>query len=141
MSVQETREFFERYRDAFNASNGDAVADLWHTPSMITDSRDGVARITLWDKNAEMRANMHALCELYRSAGAHQWSFDLIDHVALGSNHAFARIAWTMQHTDGTMMQSFATSYQLGRTAAGTRVLMCTAYQEDFSELKRHAAQ
>lgn len=141
MSVQETREFFERYRDAFNAGNGDAVADLWHTPSMITDSRDGVARITLWDKDAEMRANMHALCELYRSAGTHQWSFDLTDHMALGPNHAFVRVAWTMQHTDGTMMQSFVTGYQLGRTAAGPRVLMCTAYQEDFSELKRHAAQ
>jgi hypothetical protein len=88
-----------------------------------------------------MRANMHALCDVYRNAGEHRWSFELLDHVALGANHAFAKIGWTMHGPDGVMLQSFATGYQLGRTAAGPRALMCTAYQEDFSELKRHAAQ
>ena len=141
MSLQETEAFFTRYCDNFNAGNGDAVADLWHTPSMITDTREGVARVTLWSDDASLRANMHALCEVYRSAGEHRWSFELLDHVALGANHAFAQIGWTMHRPDGEVMQSFATGYQLLRTAAGPRALMCTAYQEDFSELKPDDAQ
>lgn len=141
MSLQETEAFFERYRDAFNAGDGDAVADLWHTPSAISDSREGVARVTWWSEDAPMRANMRALCDVYRSAGGHRWSFDLIDHIELGTNHAFAQIGWTMHRLDGEVMQSFATGYQLLRTAAGPRALMCTAYQEEFSELKPHAAR
>ncbi len=141
MSLQETRDFFERYCDAFNAGDGDAVADLWHTPSAITDSREGVARVVWWGEDAPMRANMRALCDLYRSAGAHRWRFDLVDHVELGANHAFAHVGWTMHRPDGEVMQRFASGYKLARTAAGPRALMCTAYQEELSRLKPHAAR
>lgn len=46
MTLEQAQAFFERYREAFNAGDGDAVADLWHSPSAITDSRDGVARVS-----------------------------------------------------------------------------------------------
>jgi hypothetical protein len=48
MSRRETLAFFRRYRTAFNRLDGDAVADLWHTPSSIADSAaDGThARVT-----------------------------------------------------------------------------------------------
>ena len=35
MSLQEVEQFFQRYEAAFNALDGDAVADLWHSPSGI----------------------------------------------------------------------------------------------------------
>ena len=59
MSLEETQAFFETYRDAFNRLDGHAVADLWHTPSGITDSggADGAARLTWWPDDAPKRAN------------------------------------------------------------------------------------
>ena len=43
MSRDQAHAFFGRYRDTFNAGDGDAVAELWHTPSSLTDAREGVA--------------------------------------------------------------------------------------------------
>ncbi|MFD2453083.1 Cif family virulence factor [Ideonella paludis] len=41
MSLQEVEQFVQRYQAAFNALDGDAVADLWHSPSGIADERAG----------------------------------------------------------------------------------------------------
>lgn len=138
MSRDQARVFFTRYRDAFNAGDGDAVAALWHTPSTLADTRDGVARVTCWVDEAAMRANMVALCAVYRGVGEHAWAFELIDPVPLGANHAFANVRWTMTRC-GEMVQCFATAYQLGRFDNGWRVLFCTAYQEDLAQA-HHAA-
>ena len=140
MSRDQAHAFFTRYCDAFNASDGDAVAELWHTPSSLTDTREGVARVTCWTDEAAMRANMVALCEVYRGVGEHAWTFELREHVPLGAHHAFCHVAWTLTRSNETL-QRFATGYQLGLLPTGWRVLFCTAYQEDLSETRSHAAQ
>ncbi|MBA4343595.1 MAG: hypothetical protein C0423_15765 [Methylibium sp.] len=141
MTLEQAQAFFERYRDAFNAGDGDAVADLWHSPSAITDSRDGVARVSWWGEDAPMRANMQALCGVYRDVGPHDWMFELRDHVPLGLNHAFTHVAWTLKRSGGEVLPQFCTGYQLAKLAGGWKVLFCTAYQEDLSETRQHAAQ
>lgn len=141
MTLQQSQAFFDRYRDAFNAGDGDAVADLWHHSSAITDSRDGHARLTWWAEDAPMRANMHALCGIYRDVGPHTWSYEIRDHVALGPQHAFTHVAWTLSRASGEVLQRFCTGYQLADLPAGWKVLFCTAYQEDLSETRNHAAQ
>ncbi len=141
MSLNDTQAFFERYRDTFNRRDGDGIADLWHSPSAIADSRDGTARVTWWADDAPMRDNMRSLCAVYENVGDATWSFDIADHVPMGHDHAFARVRWTLARPDGATLQTFHTGYQLARFADGPKVLMCTAYQEDLSELKRHAAQ
>jgi len=87
MSNTEVRAFFETYRDAFNRLDGDAVADLWHTPSAITDAQgDGsAAQITLWTDDASMRTNHRALSALYRRSGYHNAGFEIVDCVSLGT--------------------------------------------------------
>lgn len=137
MTESEARDFFMRYAEAFTAGDGDAIADLWHTPSALTDTRAGAARVTAWTDEPPMRANMHALCEVYADAGPHEWHFELRRLEPLGSHHAFARVAWTLRRPAGEFMQHFLTGYQLGLTVAGWRVLFCTAYQEDLSERRR----
>ena len=142
MSLTETHAFFSRYRDAFNALDGDAVADLWHAGgSGIADSQGGCGRLTWWPHDAPMRANHHALCDVYRQAGYGRADFEIDHFVPLGADHAFARVQWTITRADGSLLQRFGTGYQLQRTAAGPRVLLCTAYQEDLQEMTRHAAQ
>jgi hypothetical protein len=124
--------FFSRYAALFSAGDGDAIADLWHTPSSIADSRDAAARVTTWTEEAPMRANMHALCELYADTGPHEWRFELRRVEPLGPDHAFVLVAWAMHRPTGELMQQFCTGYQLGQTAAGWRVLFCTAFQEEL---------
>jgi hypothetical protein len=140
MSLNDTQAFFERYCDTFNRLDGDGIADLWHSPSAIADSRDGEARVTWWAEDEPMRQNMRALCAIYDGVGNARWSFDLIDQVPMGQDHAFAHVRWTLARDDGSVLQRFGTGYHVARFAEGPRVLMCTAYQEDLSELKRHVA-
>ena len=141
MSLQEATQFFTHYRDAFNRLDGDAVADLWHSSSGIADSSNGRGRLTWWPDDAPMRANHRALCELYRHNGYDHARFDIVDHLPLGSQHCVCRLHWTLNRADDSVLQQFHTAYHLMRTANGPKVLLATAYEEDISEMKRHAAQ
>ena len=46
------------------------------------------------------------------------------------SDFAIADLGWTVQRTGGQAPWSFHTTYNLARTPAGWRILLCTAYQE-----------
>jgi hypothetical protein len=143
MDLQETEAFFERYRDAFNALDADAVADLWHTPSSITDTAPGevAARVTLWTHDAPKRSNMRALCDVYVLNDYDRAEFTVAQHVPLGPNHAFAHLHWRLWRKDGSLMQEFRTAYHLLRTAMGPKVLMATAYEEDVGQMKLYALE
>lgn len=143
MRHAEAQAFFESYRDAFNRLDGDAVADLWHTPSGITDNHgpDGAARLTWWADEAPMRANHRALCDVYAQADYGHAEFSITDHLALGANHALTQVDWTLRRRDASVLQRFATGYQLIRTGRGLRVLLCVAHAEHLKEMTPHAAQ
>jgi hypothetical protein len=142
MSLQEVHQFFGRYQAAFNALDGDAVADLWCSASGIADTAPSAAvgRLTWWSDDAPMRENMRALCDVYRRNGFARCEWQVQDHVDLGANHSFANLHWTLRRTDGSVLQQFHTAYQLMRTDAGPKVLMATAYEEDITRMKRDAA-
>jgi hypothetical protein len=139
MSRAQTLAFFERYRDAFCRLDGDAVAELWHTPSAIADSRSGCGRVTTWTTEAPMRENWHALCCVYRELGLARCDFELRDHMSFGADHVVAKLNWSLWRSDGSLLQRFDTGYQLLRTAAGWRVFGCIAHEEDITEMKRDA--
>lgn len=141
MSLTEANQFFTRYRDAFNRLDGDAVADLWHASSGIADTSNDLGHLTWWPNDAPMRANHHALCDVYRHNGYDHAEFDIVDHLPLGPHHSFSRLHWTLKRADGSVLQQFHTAYQLMRTASGHKVLMATAYEEDIQEMKCHVAQ
>ncbi len=143
MTMHEVQGFFDTYRDAFNRLDGDAVADLWHHSSGIADNHGegGAAHLTWWTDDAPMRANHHALCDIYRHNGYARADFDIEQHQPLGPNHAFTHLHWTLTHADGSVLQQFHTGYQLMRTGTGPKVLLAVAHQENISEMKRHAAQ
>ena len=143
MSHAEVQAFFESYREAFNRLDGDAVADLWHTPSAITDKRSGQAwaQLALWSEDAPMRANHRALCARYRDQGYHRADFEIVDCVSLGAHHAFANLRWTLRRDDGSLLQAFHTGYNLLRTPNGPKVLLATAYEEDLTRMSADAAE
>ena len=136
MSREEVVGFFQAYRDAFNSLNGDAVAELWHVPSGITDRRSTV----WWTDDAPMRANHHALCDIYRGLNYGRADPRITAFHPLGEDHAFADVHWTLRRQDGSILQQFGTGYHLIRGPQGPQVLLCTAYEEDYKEMTPHAA-
>lgn len=141
MTRAEVDAFFRRYRDAFNRLDGDAVADLWHSASGIADNGDSHGQLTWWSSDAPMRDNHRALCEVYRRADYGRADFEIAHHEPMGAHHAFVRVRWTLTRRDGSLLQRFATGYQLLRSAAGPRVLLATAFEEDLQEMQAHAAE
>lgn len=136
MSLQDLQEFLTAYRAAFNALDGNRVADLWHTPCGIANEKAGQGALTWWAQEAPMRANHVALCEWYRQCGFARTDFEVLHHQPLGPSHATVHLAWTIWHQDGRVLQAFNTHYQLIKQAQGWRVLLCTAYQENMAAMK-----
>ena len=138
MSHAEVAQFFESYRDNFNRLDGDAVADTWHTQSGITHpARDHPhAAYTMWPTDAPMRANTHALCDVYRSNEYSHAEFEITKCVSMGANHAFAVVSWTLWRIDGSVLQSFETGYNLMRTDRGPRVILATQFEENVQKMK-----
>ncbi len=130
MSRLEIAEFFGSYRDAFNRFDGDAVADLWHSPSAIWHTVGQGVGVTAWAEDARMRDNHRALCEIYAKRPPHLWSFDVIEHSAMGEDQAFAKLKWTATQPGGAVAQHFHTGYLLIRTSMGIRVAHCMQYEE-----------
>lgn len=118
--------FFESYCTAFNALDGGAVAGLYAVPS-------GIALDTgykHWPDYESIRDNMVALCKLYKDNGYGKATFEPISFIQQGEQYAVADIRWHIERTGGKSAWVFNTTYNLIRTRAGWRILLCTAYSE-----------
>ncbi|MGL4576458.1 MAG: hypothetical protein ACRCV9_16860 [Burkholderiaceae bacterium] len=140
MSLQEVSEFFVRYNAAFDALDCDAVARLWHDASGIRSGE----QTTWWPVREPMQENMRQLCEVYRQAGYVRATHRITGHVSMGADAAFVNVAWTIEGQHGRVIQSFNTGYNLQRFASeparSIRVVLCTAYEENLSEIRANAA-
>lgn len=120
------RAFFEAYRDAFNALNGEAVAALYAQPSGI--AQDG--QYTPWPDRVQVAENMVALCQLYRDKGFVRAEFEPRHFIDQGDQFAIADVQWHIDWTGAEPPWRFSTTYNLVRTDNGWKVLLCTAYTE-----------
>ncbi len=120
--------FLERYRDAFNALDGDAVAALYAEPSGIAQG----GRYTLWPDHAAVAANMQALCRMYRERGFRSASFTLRHLLPLGRHDAMVDVAWRIEWAHGAEPWCFATAYHLMRSDDRWLVRQCIAHEEDL---------
>jgi len=123
---REIQAFFERYRDAFNALDGEAVAGLYAEPSGI--AQDGA--YTHWPDRRPVAENMKALCQLYRDKGFVRAAFQPQQFINQGEKFAVADLLWSIDWTAGQESWQFKTTYNLVRTPQGWKVLLCTAYSE-----------
>ena len=123
---RDIRAFFESYRDAFNALDGAAVADLYADQSGIAQD----AIYTYWPSRQLAADNMIALCKLYQEKGFVRADFKAGQFIDQGKSHAVAGIVWQIDWNAGQEPWRFKTTYNLVRTAQGWQVLLCTAYSE-----------
>jgi len=132
MQLHDIESFFAAYADAFNDLNGDAVAAHWASPSGIASGET----VTWWAEHAPMAENMRKLCAVYREAGFDHCAFEVLQAVTLGKHDAFALLRWTLTRADGSLLQRFSTGYNLHREGGRTRVILCTAFDEDLAAMK-----
>jgi ketosteroid isomerase-like protein len=123
---REIHEFFERYRGAFNALDGRAVAELYSEPSAIAQGGE----LTVWSTRAAVAENMAALCLVYQQRGFEGAEFEPVHFISQGVDYAFADLRWSIRWS-GSDPWVFNTSYNLCRGAEGWKVALCTAYMED----------
>lgn len=124
------RAFFDRYRNAFNRLDGEAVARLYAVPSGIVSA----GGYTHWTSFEPIVANMVALCRLYADNGFGATAYVPAAFIEQGSDFAVADLSWTIERTGGREPWRFHTTYNLARTAEGWRILLCTAYEEQHPE-------
>ncbi|MDR0777508.1 MAG: nuclear transport factor 2 family protein [Azonexus sp.] len=122
----EIRAFFDRYRDAFNALDGEAVAQLYAVPSGIVSAQ----QYTHWPVFEPIAENMAALCKLYADHGFRSASYEPSAFIQQGEHCAVSDLSWVIERTEGQEPWRFNTTYNLLRTPEGWRVLLCTAYEE-----------
>jgi ketosteroid isomerase-like protein len=123
---REISTFFESYRDAFNALDGAAVADLYAEPSGIAQG----GLYTYWPSRQPVTENMQALCQLYRERGFVRAEFEARQFIEQGQHFAVADLQWRIDWNEGQEPWGFRTTYNLVRTSHGWKVLLCTAYSE-----------
>ena len=123
---REIKAFFEAYRNAFNALDGTAVAELYAERSGI--AQDAV--YTHWASRKPIAENMSALCQSYKDKGFVRADFEPNQIIEQGTHHAVADVVWRIEWRSGQEPWSFKTTYNLVRTSQGWRVLLCTAYSE-----------
>lgn len=124
---REIRTFFEAYRNAFDALDGEAVARLYAVPSGIA-SDTGYEH---WLAFEPIRDNMVALCQLYKANGYLNAQFEPEGFIEQGEHYAIADVRWQIERSNGQPPWQFNTTYNLIRTGEGWRVLLCTAYNEE----------
>jgi hypothetical protein len=122
----EIRHFFEQYRAAFNALDGESVARLYAVPSGLVTDRG----YTHWPAFDSIRDNMVGLCKLYRDNGYRSAHFEPAAFIAQGADFAVADVSWRIERTSDLAPWCFHTTYNLCRTSEGWRVLLATAYEE-----------
>ncbi len=119
--------FLDRYRDAFNALDGDAVAALYAEPSGIAQG----GRYTPWPDRAAVAANMRALCAMYRERGFVRAAFTTRRSLPLGRHDVVVDLDWRIDWQGGAAPWHFATAYHLMRGNEGWQVRQCIAHEED----------
>lgn len=135
MTQASVRGFFAAYAAAYEALDGDAVAAHCAVPCGISQGE----AVTWWAEHEPMRDNMRRLCALYAQAGLAR-AVPALEHVhLLGAHDAFALVRWTLARADGSLLQRFATGYHLKHTAAGLKIVLVTAFDEDLNALRAAA--
>lgn len=121
----DVRAFFDRYRDAFNRLDHNAVSACYDQPAMIAHAGgNGV----FLDQDA-LNANNVALCKHYADSGFVQADFETRTFVAQNEDFCVADLAWTI-HRRNREPECFSTSYALARRSGAWKVFCVTAYAE-----------
>jgi hypothetical protein len=107
-SIPAAREVMEGFMAAWNARDGQAMADLWcHFPHVRFHSR----QVTVWQRPEDFALAHH---QAQQRLGAEGWThseWDYVEPVDAGSDKVHFRVQATRYREDGTVVERFRALY------------------------------
>ena len=120
--------FFERYAQAFEAYDAEAVAACYATPCLLL--RDGT---TVTHESAESVAgSVRALLDLHRAWDVQTAApVEVAVHEA-GAGHAIARVDWRLGRKGSRVAWTYPTTYTLVPAAGDWRIAVAVTHDAPF---------
>lgn len=115
-------QFFEQYREAWNALDWKRIAEHYSVPSAITD-RDGSQ---VYATDDALIAKFRRDCESMGERGFDGCSYTVALHYQLGPDAAAVDLDWQIQASFGPL--AFRTLYVCRNTSTGWRIDAAHAY-------------
>ncbi|MDB2331153.1 ketosteroid isomerase family protein [Alteromonas sp.] len=92
-------ELFNKYTEAFNAFEPEAIASLYRLPCAISDA-DGVQTFT---ERTALVAKFALNCESMRNFGYQHAQFTILEQQALGKDKVAATVGWRVTVNDSNV--------------------------------------
>jgi ketosteroid isomerase-like protein len=121
--TSDVRAFFDRYKDAFDAIDGQRIAALYHIPT-VTMRGDG--SIHSLQSRQELARFFQGVADDYQKDGYAGGRFDELQVSSIGGRSALATMDWQMQRRDGSLIRKWRQSYNLVRAGTGWQILVST---------------
>ena len=118
------KSFFDQYIDAFDAFDPEAIAELYHYPSLLSsmDSNDA-----LTDRVEAVRT-FQRVCDSHRRMGYHTAVMLNSDRKTLTENLAVVTVRWRFENEAGKDITQFDCTYTLADHGEGIRILCAVVH-------------
>lgn len=126
--MTDVNSFFERYGQAFEAYDADAIAACFLTPCLFV--RDGTTETSTTPD--EVAASVRALLDLHRAWDVQTATPAEVTVLEEGGHHAIARVEWTLGRTNSRVAWAFATTYTLVAGADDWRIASAITHDAPF---------
>jgi hypothetical protein len=124
----------DRYRDAWNREDLDAILDCYHQPSFTYKPGE---LLTFLDARSR-RDYVADFIEVNRREGPAIWEIVDFSLVSLGRLSALVGTRWVFRRLDGSVVWDFTDSYLLCRLDDRWRFLVRTLHDEAALDEERH---
>ncbi|MDJ0655523.1 MAG: ketosteroid isomerase family protein [Xanthomonadales bacterium] len=116
--------FFDNYIKAFDAFDPEAIADLYHYPSLLSsmDSNDALV------DRVEAIRNFRRICDSHRRMGYHTAVMLHSDRKTLTENLAVVTVRWRFENESGKDLAQFDCTYTLADHGNGIGILCAVVH-------------
>jgi len=120
--------YFEGYARAYDAFDAEAIAAHFAVPSYILHADRGSAGFTTREA---LVANMERINTINREARFGRATFAPPRVSAFASTLVQATLSWIIHDVDGAALWRFTCTYNLFRSDAGWKIVLCTNHAPD----------
>lgn len=126
--MNDVRQFFERYAQAFEAYDADTIAAYFATPCLFV--RDGET-VALGSADA-VAQSVRSLLDLHRAWDVQTARASEVAVLEQEPHHALARVGWRLGRAGSRVAWSFATTYTLVPRDDDWRVVVAVTHDAPF---------
>ena len=116
--------FIESYQRAFDGFDPEAIADLYHYPSLLSS----MDRSDAFINRAEAVKNFARICDSHRRMGYHRAVLLDMDRKTLTENLAVVTVRWRFENEAGQDILQFDCTYTLADHGDGIKVMSAVVH-------------